>query len=111
MQNRQLKTWLSDDEYAELEQAWEEQRELREELKDKPNDLKRYEEKLRQATFEYNRAEGYSSKGKHATAKKFYNKSESLSEDALEILQEFYTMTAVCAFGSTETLALKLVRD
>jgi len=88
VQNRQLKTWLSDDEYAELEQAWEEQRELGEELKDKPNDLKRYEEKLRQATFEYNRAEGYSSNGKHATAKKFYNKSESLSEDALEILQE-----------------------
>ncbi|MFT5397113.1 MAG: hypothetical protein ACI85N_002331, partial [Gammaproteobacteria bacterium] len=34
------------------------------------------------------RAEGYSSKGKHATAKTFYNKSESLCEDALEMLQE-----------------------
>ena len=65
-----------------------EQLELREELKDKPSDLKRYEEKLREATFNYNRAEGYSSKGKHDTAKKFYNKSESLCEDALEILQE-----------------------
>ena len=32
--------------------------------------------------------EGYSSKGKHSTAKKFYNKSESLCEDALEILQQ-----------------------
>ena len=50
--------------------------------------MKRYEEKLREATFNYNRAEGYSSKGKHSTAKKFYNKSESLCEDALEILQE-----------------------
>jgi len=50
--------------------------------------LKRYEEKLREATFNYNRAKGYSSKGKHSTAKKFYNKSESLCEDALEILQE-----------------------
>ena len=29
-----------------------------------------------------------SSKGKHTTAKTFYNKSESLCEDALEILQE-----------------------
>lgn len=54
----------------------------------KPSDLKRYEEKLKQATFNYNRAEGYSSKGKHSTAKKFYDKSESLCEDALEILQE-----------------------
>jgi len=43
---------------------------------------------LKQATFNYNRAEGYSSKGKHTTAKKFYNKSVSLCEDALEILQE-----------------------
>jgi hypothetical protein len=50
--------------------------------------LKRYEEKLKQATFNYNRAEGFSSKGKHSTAKKFYNKSEGLREDALEILQE-----------------------
>jgi hypothetical protein len=88
VQNRQLQTWLSEDEYKQLEYAWQEQLELRCELKDKPRDLKRYEEKLKQATFNYNRAEGYSSKGKHSTAKKFYNKSESLCEDALEILQE-----------------------
>jgi hypothetical protein len=88
VQNRQLQTRLSDDEYAQIEAEWQEQLELREELKDKPSDLKRYEDKLREATFNYNRAEGYSSKGKHSTAKKFYNKSESLCEDALEILQE-----------------------
>ena len=50
--------------------------------------MKRYEEKLKQATFNYNRAEGYCSKGKNSTAKKFYDKSESLCEDALEILQK-----------------------
>lgn len=83
VQNRQLKTWLSDDEYARIEAEWQEQLELREELKGKPSDLRRYEEKLREATFNYNRAEGYSSKGRHSTAKKFYNKSESLREDAL----------------------------
>jgi tetratricopeptide (TPR) repeat protein len=88
VQNRQLQTWLSDDEYAQIEVEWKEQLELRGELKDKPSDLKRYEEKLKQATFNYNRAEGYSNKRKHNTAKKFYNKSESLCEDALEILQE-----------------------
>ena len=88
VQNRQLQTWLSDDEYAQIEVEWNEQLELRSELKDKPSDLKRYEEKLKQATFNYNRAEGYSSKGKHSTAKNFYNKSESLCEDAYEILQE-----------------------
>ena len=88
VQNRQLQTWLSEEEYEQLEYEWQEQLELRNELKDKPSDLKRYDEKLKQATFNYNRAEGYSSKGKHSTAKKFYNKSESLCEDALEILQE-----------------------
>ena len=88
MQNRQLQTWLSDDEYLQIEAEWQEQLKLREELKDKPSNLKRYEDKLKQATFNYNRAEGYSSKGKHTTAKTFYNKSESLCEDALEILQE-----------------------
>ena len=88
VQNRQLKTWLSEEEYAQLEYEWKEQLELRSELKDKPSDLKRYEKKLREATFNYNRAEGYSSKGRHSTAKQFYNKSESLCEDALEMLQE-----------------------
>ena len=56
VQNRQLQTWLSDDEYAQMEAEWNEQLELRSELKDKPSDLKRYEEKLKQATFNYNRA-------------------------------------------------------
>lgn len=88
VQNRQLQTWLSEVEYAELDAEWKEQLELRSGLKDKPNDLKRYEEKIKQATFNYNRAEGYSNRGKHTTAKKFYDKSESLCEDALNILQE-----------------------
>ena len=56
--------------------------------KDKPNELQRYEEKLREATFHYNRAEDFSSKGKQGTANTFYNKSESVCEDALELLQE-----------------------
>ena len=88
VQNRQLQTWLGEEEYEQLETEWQEQLSLRETLKDKPSELKRYEDKLKQATFSYNRAEGFSNKGKHSTAKNFYNKSESLCEDALEILQE-----------------------
>ena len=64
VQSRQLQTWLNKDEYAQLDVEWQEQIELRNELQDKPGDLKRYEEKLKQATFNYNCAEGYSSKGK-----------------------------------------------
>ena len=88
VQNRQLKIWLSDDEYAAIDAEWQEQLALREELKEKPEELKRYEKKLRDATFQYNRAEGYSNKHKHTIAKMFYHKSESLCEDALEILEE-----------------------
>ena len=47
VQNRQLQTWLSDDEYAQIEAEWQEQLELRCELKDKPIELLRYEEKLK----------------------------------------------------------------
>jgi len=46
VQNRQLQTWLSEAEYEQLEYEWKEQIELRNERKDKPSDLKRYEEKL-----------------------------------------------------------------
>ena len=41
VQNRQLQTWLSEEEYQQLEYEWQEQLELRNELKDKPSDLKR----------------------------------------------------------------------
>ena len=47
VQNRQLQTLLSEDEYAQIEAEWQEQLELRSELKDKPSDLKQYEEKLK----------------------------------------------------------------
>ena len=40
VQNRQLKTWLNEDEYTQFEYEWHEQLELRSELKGKPSDLK-----------------------------------------------------------------------
>ena len=39
VQNCQLQTWLSEDEYAQLDTEWYEQLELGEELKDKASDL------------------------------------------------------------------------
>ncbi len=88
VQNRRLATWLTEAEYEGFESDWGSQLQIREELNDKPDELKRYEDKLKKAIFNYSRAEGYSTKGKHSTAKKFYNSSESHCEDALEILQE-----------------------
>lgn len=39
VQNGQLQTWLSEEEYEELEYEWKEQLGLRSELRDKPNGL------------------------------------------------------------------------
>ena len=42
VQNRHLQTWLSAEEYEQLDYEWQEQLELRSELKDEPSELKRY---------------------------------------------------------------------
>ena len=68
MQNRQLQTWLSEDEYASIDAEWQEQLALREERKDKPSELKRYEEKLNKAQMMRNRADAYHRKGRKAAS-------------------------------------------
>ena len=55
MQNRQLQTWLSTDEYEQIAADWDTQKLFREELKDKPDELKRYEDKLKEAIMMRNR--------------------------------------------------------
>ena len=87
MQNRQLATWMTDDEYESCESEWESQKQIREELKENLNELKRYEDKLKQENFNYRRAEVYSTNENHSTSKKFLNKSEGFCEEALETLQ------------------------
>ena len=94
VQNRRLATWLTEAEYEGFESDWESQLQIREELNDKSDELSHYEDKLKKAIFNYSRAEGYSTKGKHSTAKKFYNSSESLCEEAFEILQEIVAADA-----------------
>ena len=94
VQNRQLQTWLSEDEYAQIEVEWLEQLEIRDELKEKPSDLKRYENKLKEAIMMRNRSDAYHRKGKKAAAYKLDSKCESLCEDALEILQEIVAADA-----------------
>ncbi|MDB2524495.1 hypothetical protein N9X35_04370 [Amylibacter sp.] len=88
VQNRRLATWLTEDEYERFESDWESQQQIREELKDKPDELRRYENKLHQATFNDNKAERFRKRGNKDKSTKFRNLSESHCEDALEILQE-----------------------
>lgn len=94
VQNRQLQTWLSEIEYEQVDIEWQEQLELREELKDKPTELKRYEDKLKEAIMMRNRSDAYHRKGKKSAAYKLDSKCESLCEDALEILQEIVSADA-----------------
>ena len=94
VQNRQLQTWLSENEYEQVEIEWQEQLELREELKDKPTELKRYADKLKEAIMMRNRSDASHRKGKKSAAYKLDSKCESLCEDALEILQEIIAADA-----------------
>ena len=41
VQNRRLATWLTEDEYESFESDWESQQQIREELRDKPDELRR----------------------------------------------------------------------
>jgi hypothetical protein len=94
VQNRQLQTWLSENEYAQIEAEWQEQLVLREELKDKPSELKRYDDKLKEAIMMRNRSDAYHRKGNKPSAYKLDSICESLCEDALEILQEIVQFDA-----------------
>ena len=88
LQNRQLVTWLNQEEYENFESDWESQQQIREELKDKSDELRRYDNKLHQATFNDKKVERFRKRGNNDNSIKFRNTSESLCEEALEILQE-----------------------
>ena len=94
VQNRQLQTWLNTDEYEQIAAEWDTQKLFREELKDKPSELTRYEDKLKEAIMMRNRSDAYHRKGKKSAAYKLDSKCESLCEDALEILQEIVAADA-----------------
>ena len=89
-----IQSWLSDDEYEQIAADWDTQKLFREELKDKPDELKRYEDKLKEAMVMRNRSDAYHRKGKKSAAYKLDSKCESLCEDALEILQEIVAADA-----------------
>ena len=88
VKNRRLATWLTEDEYESFESDWESQQKIREELRDKPGELRRDENKLHQATFNDNKVERFRKRCNKDKSTKFRNLSESHCEDALEILQE-----------------------
>ncbi len=91
VQNRRLKTWLSDQEYESFLQTWEEQKTLRLEMQEKPDSLRTYEDLLKKATLWSNRADGYAAKGKESSANEMRIKADRGFELAYEKLHEILT--------------------
>jgi hypothetical protein len=88
VQNRQLKTLLGDEAYARFEDDWRQQQEMREYLKDKPDKIIEYEQRLKEATFAYSKADSASRKGRRKAAKKLSGASDTMFERLLEFLND-----------------------
>jgi len=88
VQNRQLKQWLTENEYKGLEESWKQQKEMRIDCSDKPSEVVEYEEKLSKAIFTYNRAEGYRRKGKSKSAREMGQIADVQFEKLLEYFEE-----------------------
>lgn len=88
VQNRDLKTWLGHAGFAAYEAAWREQLKLRDELASKPEAVKQYEVRFRDARLLENRADGYATRGNFKQARAFRAKSEAAYERLLEFVQE-----------------------
>ena len=87
VQNRQLKTVLGTEGYARYLSDCEYQKHLRVMLKDKPDEIIEYEQRLKAATFAYSKADYKSQKG-HRSAKKMFGASDTQFERLSEYLSE-----------------------
>lgn len=72
VQNRALKNRLTDEQFAILQEIYQEQKELRADIRDQPVEIGSYNELVKKATFLHNRAESYSVRGNHKQAKRFF---------------------------------------
>lgn len=98
VQNRDLETWLTEDEFAAYLADVDNQRALRSDVEEKPEQILRYEELFQQARLMENRAEGYSTRGNFKQAKIFRAKSDA----AYERLLEHYSEILAGDFSLTE---------
>jgi len=78
---------LGAEDYARYLDDCHVQEQLREMLGDKPKEIPEYEQRLKAATFAYNKADSKSQKG-HRSAKKMFGASDTLFERLSEYLTE-----------------------
>jgi hypothetical protein len=85
--NREMRKALGDSAYADFESAWQEQLDLRKQLKDKPDEVRDYEKALKRAIFLENRVKGARGKGAKGTGK-LARAAETAFEQLYEKLEE-----------------------
>lgn len=88
MQNRDLETWLTAEEFTAYLADVDDQRALRSDVEEKPEQIVRYEQLFQQARLWENRAEGYSTRGNSKQAKIFRAKADAAYERLLEHYSE-----------------------
>ncbi|CAI8188279.1 Uncharacterised protein [marine metagenome] len=88
VQNRQLKTWLGDDAFEQMEDDWKFQQSIRDDLASPPAEIIEYKKRLQKLTLTYSRAENYSHQKRSTTAVKMFYKSEEEAEKLVEFLHE-----------------------
>ena len=85
VQNRQLKTWLGDDAFEQMEDDWKSQQSIRDDLASPPAEIIEYKKRLQKLTLTYSRAERLSQR-KSASAEKMYHQSDDEAEKLIEFL-------------------------
>ena len=85
VQNRQLKTWLGDDAFEQMEDDWKSQQSIRDDLASPPAEIIEYKKRLQKLTLTYSRAERLSQR-KCASAEKMYHQSDDEAEKLIEFL-------------------------
>lgn len=85
--NREMRKALGDSAYCGFESAWQNQLDLRKQLKDKPDEIRDYEAKLKRAIFLENKAAGARAKGAKGTDK-LARAAETAFEQLYEKLDE-----------------------
>ncbi len=88
VQNRQLRTLLGEAAYAQFEDEWRQQQELRVTLAEKPKEVLEYERRLKEATFAYGKADAASGQGRYKAARSLLATSDTMFERLAEYLAE-----------------------
>lgn len=81
-----LRRLLGEEGYHNYQAEWAEQVQLREELKNPPRAIVEYQERLREATFSYSKAEFASARGQRTTSRRLYALAETQFERTVEYL-------------------------